>query len=62
MSATGQGVVCARTDCVCVVSADFAHEKGEQTYCGPGCADGEGCGHPDCNCGRSKAPIADRPA
>ena len=46
---------CAHEGCVCRVSVVIP-EKGEQ-YCSRGCASGEGCSHPDCNCAAYEAPM-----
>ena len=47
--------VCAHEGCICRVAAS-APQKGEQ-YCSNGCAAGEGCSHPDCNCVAYGAPM-----
>jgi hypothetical protein len=52
--AQGESRTCAHPGCVCQV-AGSAPQKGEQ-YCSDGCASGEGCSHPDCNCAAYDAP------
>lgn len=54
-------VNCAHQGCVCTISKDFAYQRDGKVYCDAGCADGKGCGHPDCSCGRTSAPLGDRP-
>lgn len=53
--AQGESATCAHEGCVCRV-ATSSPQKGEQ-YCSDGCAKGEGCSHPDCNCAAYEAPM-----
>ena len=47
-------VKCACTDCVCIVHAGKAIQRGDRAYCCDECADGhkdhQGCEHAGCSC------------
>lgn len=43
---------CDHDHCHCVPRAGTAVVVDRSVYCGPGCAQGKGCGHLHCRCGQ----------
>ena len=41
---------CDHDRCHCVPEQHEPVLDGKSVYCSPGCRDGSGCRHPDCNC------------
>ena len=52
MATPGQ-TKCAHDRCQCQVLADKAVTKDGRLYCSQDCADGKGCNHQNCACGRT---------
>ncbi|CAN5215075.1 hypothetical protein BH24PSE2_BH24PSE2_02650 [soil metagenome] len=48
--ADDEEMTCAYENCECDVSTSSAVERDDEYYCSRGCADGEGCDHPGCDC------------
>lgn len=45
---------CEHDACICELGDEQVTQEGHQ-YCSQGCADGEGCDHPDCGCAEHTA-------
>jgi hypothetical protein len=49
---------CAHAGCDCELGKNSI-QIGDGDYCSQGCADGEGCNHPGCNCSENQAKTSD---
>ncbi len=50
---TSQGTKCAHASCQCQIAAGTGVQKDGKQYCSHDCANGQGCNHQNCHCGRS---------
>lgn len=53
MSDTELGDKCHHDPCHCKPDSESAVTVGKSVYCSQGCADGNGCDHPHCDCSSS---------